>query len=161
MTNEQIKKEFSTWINLDRPAVWVRNYFKNGEWYITNSPAWDENYVYIVDNEHAELRKLQKDEPYTKFQIWREFEEEWWDCECPMWNPKHKFRVKPKEWYEDPEMVDKPVWVSDAYSSKEYITLFKRYDKSSQYPIVTSRGNFKTARPVKPEECYQEVSQCK
>jgi len=161
MNDTQIKKEFNRWLEAGRPTVLVKDFSQGEEWYTVRCPAWSRNKIYIVEDHQAELRKLQIDEPDTKFQIWREFEEEWWECECPMWNPKHKFRVKPKEWYEDPEMVDKPVWVSDDYSSEEYITLFKRFSKGSQYPIVTAAGNFKTARPVKPEECYQGVSQCK
>jgi len=152
MTDEQVIKEFERWIDAGRPRVW---YSDAGRlWVSTNCPRWDEDTTYIVDDEQAELRKLQIDKPETKFQIkildrWRDAEPE------ELWSTTYEYRVKPTEWYEDPNMIGKPVWVRD-YNDEEWdIDIFVNYADGKERPFHCKSCSWAYTKPVKPEECYQ------
>ena len=62
-----------------------------------------------------------------------------------------------KEWYEDPDMVGKPVWVRDGVNSYWSIDIFMSYVDGADFPFYTNFDYYKQAKPVKPEECYQGV----
>ena len=55
------KEEICYWAeHPDRTKLWSRS--KNGDkWLIVQNPSWRDDYVYIVDDEWAELRKAQAD----------------------------------------------------------------------------------------------------
>ena len=55
---------------------WVKD-SKHG-WIPTGVPTWPENNIHIVDDVHAELRKLQIDKPETKFKV--KLSAEWEDA---------------------------------------------------------------------------------
>jgi len=154
MCNEQIKKEFIRWINAGRPKVWYKR--SNNSWgYVVGAPAWDYRDIYIVDDEQAELRKLQIDEPDTKFQAYTSFNNEpasWVECE-PSWDIHCKYRVKLSEWYEDENAFGKPVWVCDSTMHWK-IDIFKAYKEDAKFKYRCSCGNWEIAKPVKPKDCY-------
>ena len=154
MTDEQLKQEFARWIDAGRPVVWYKR--NDGSWgYVNAAPSWNNEDIYIVDDEHAELRKLQIDKPETKFE-W--FNGQRW-CNCgsvPNWEPGRKYRVKPKEWYEDLDMIGKPVWVRDEDNEKWGIDIFIDYTDDKKYPFLCRNSDWTFAKPVKPEDLYQE-----
>jgi hypothetical protein len=94
MTDKEIIKEFTRWINADRPKVW----YKDGEqgWTTASAPNWGNKDVYfIVNDEQAEIRRHLVDNPDTKFEIkildrWRDAEPE------ELWLTNHEYRVKPE-----------------------------------------------------------------
>jgi len=59
------------------------------------------------------------------------------------------------EWYEDPNMIGKPVWVRDEDNDLWDVELFRAYNKDAEFPFYTNFDYYKQAKPVQPEECYQ------
>jgi len=158
MTDAQLKQEFARWIDAGRPAVWYKSTTSNPRWLASGrqNTCWKySDTIYIVDDEQAELRKLQIDKPETKFE-W--FNGQRW-CNCgsvPNWEPGRKYRVKPKEWYEDLDMIGKPVWVRDEDNEKWGIDIFIDYTDDKKYPFLCRNSDWTFAKPVKPEDLYQE-----
>ena len=153
MTNEQLIKEFERWILAGKPYVWVQQ--DSDSWYISPTTCWNSSDVtYIIDDEHATLRKLQIDEPDTKFQVYHTSTMKWETVE-PVWEPGRKYRIKRTEWYEDPAMVDKPIWVKDDDSMCWGIDIFLKYTRGVRYPFECRGSNWKEAKPIKPEDLYQ------
>jgi len=157
MTDAQLKQEFARWIDAGRPVVWYKR--NDGSWgYVNEGPSWNNEDIYIVDDEQAELRKLQIDNPETKFE-W--FNGQRW-CNCgsvPNWELGRKYRIKRTEWYEDPNIVGKPIWVRD-YNDEEWdIDIFMNYADGKKRPFHCKSCSWGYAKPVKPEECYQEVKE--
>ena len=156
MTDEKLIKEFTRWVLVGKPSVWVK---QDGDtvWYTKHTTYQNSSKVtYIVDDEHARFRKLQVDEPDTKFQAFDTKEKDWYDCD-PTWDIGCKYRVKPKEWYEGPNVIGKPLWVWDAEEEPD-IDLFIEYVNNSEYPFKCKNGSWKQAKPVKPEDLYQGVN---
>jgi len=154
MTNEEIRKEFSRWISIRRDNVWCR-YPHEKFWSLKNIPTWNETEIYIVDDKQAKLKKLQIDKPETQFQMYDVSLRKWVEC-TPTWNICTRYRIKPKEWYEDPDMIDKPVWVRDFKEREWLLRTFKNYEKDTKYPFVVRGGaSWQYAKPVKPEDLYQ------
>ena len=150
-----IIKEFERWINADRPKVWVKGK-EDDRWDTMRVPCWNSSgLVYIVDDEQAELRKLQIDEPDTKFQWFNV--QEWRNCN-PSWDIDIEYRVKPKEWYEDENMVGKPIWVRDCTTDEWDLDIFVKYDPKHNFEFVGKSFMWKYAKPVKPEDLYQGVT---
>ena len=122
MTNKEIIKEFERWISAGRPKVWVKalNYQKS-EWILISvQPEWSKDNIYIVDDHQAELRKLQIDNPDTKFQACKPSsskEECWYDC-TPIWYLNCRYRIKPKE----PETKTIYEWIYKSNSTGRWFT---------------------------------------
>ena len=157
-----IIKEFERWINTGRPTVWVKGE-EDDRWDTMRAPCWNSSgLVYIVDDEQAELRKLQVDKPDAKFQWYNEVAKEWQTIQDLNWdfNPDVKYRLKPAEWYEDPRMIGKPVWVRNQETDSWKIRIFKKY---KIHRFFTEANTIETdigwiyAKPVKPEDLYQGV----
>ena len=98
MTDEQIKKEFERWVNLGRPNVWVKK--PGDEWKKVTHSMWERNeYVYIIDDRYAEIRKAFYDGETIQL---RDFYYgcEWYDWNEkyePKWNSYSDIRIKPEE----------------------------------------------------------------
>ena len=60
---------------------------------------------------------------------------------------------RPKEWYEDPEMIGKPVWVRDRGTHNWKVRIFEGYNDDKY--ITSEYIEWKYAKPVKPEDLYQ------
>jgi len=156
MTEKQLIKEFERWVKAGRPKMWYKR--SNGSWgYVSGIPSWNNKDIYIVDDDHTELRKLQIDEPDAKFQYYNEIAKEWQTIQDLNWdfNPDVKYRLKPTEWYEDPDMVGKPVWVRD-YNNEEWdIDILVNYADEKKSPFRCKSCSWTYAKPVKPEDLYQ------
>ena len=158
MTNEQIKTEFARWVDTGRPSVWVRDAKDNNtRWSKLHRPSWDSNTMYYVtDDKHAELRKLQIDKPDIKLQI-KSMDGCWIDAVIVYWDINAEYRAKPKEWYEDPNIVGKPIWARELENSPWYLDVFKEYNSYNFRPFKCERNTWKYAKPVKPGKCYKGV----
>ena len=94
MTNEELIKEFIRWVNNGRGKVWYLNC--DNRWELLY-PAWTNLSVYITNDKHAKLRRLQIDEPYSKFEVvWDEVAKE----VEPTWDIDKNYRVKAEPVYE-------------------------------------------------------------
>jgi len=156
MTNEQIKKEFSRWIDAGKPPVWTNDIDNPITWSLIQLPTWAvDHYIYIVDDKHAELRKLQIDEPNTKFEYYEPIAKVWVSANMPSWNTNIKYRVKPKEWFEDLDMVGKPVWIRDNELDDWEISTFHKYDNNLMYEYICASGSWKYAKPVTCDDLYK------
>ncbi len=168
MTNKELISEFKRWLNTNKPKVYIKSisHFKEDIWEFTYIPNWTSNTYYIVDDAHAEFRKLQIEKPDTQFQL-LQYQEAgldsngepkvkavWVDCK-PDWNLNEKYRIKPLEWYEDPNMIDKPIWVRDDDTEKWSIDIFLGYTASASCQFNCKDGRWYYAKPVKPEDLYQ------
>jgi hypothetical protein len=60
-----------------------------------------------------------------------------------------------KKWYEDPDMVGKPVWVRDNYKDEWSIGIFVNYTDEKEYPFRCKYSDWLYAKPIKPEDLYQ------
>jgi len=158
MTNEELMKEFKRWMDAGRPQVYVRtiSHFKDDIWKSISNPIWSSNEYYIVNDEQAELRKLQIEKPDTQFQWFYEEEREWLDLECsPLWDTLVKYRIKPSKWYEDPNMYNKPCWFRNDEDEEWELHIFKGYGIDESYHFISSTNVWKYAKPVKSEDLYQ------
>jgi len=168
MTNEELINEFKRWISAGRPKVYIRSisHFKEDIWEFTYIPNWTSNTYYVVDNAHAEFRKLQIEKPDTQFQL-LQYQEAgldsnseskvkavWVNCK-PDWNLNEKYRIKPLEWYNNPNMKNKPVWVKSHKDNEWEIDIFLSYHKNDRLPFNCLNDCWKYAKPVKPEDLYQ------
>jgi len=150
MTNKQIKAEFARWIDADRPSIWIKFEDIESKWELKDKVSWDSNQLYyIVGDNHSELRKLQIDEPNTKFQVKSKIDGEWKDISIIFWDLVSKYRVKPKEWYEDPNMIDKYIWVRNYTTEEWLIYRYTGYIKDARFPYKTFGKCWKYAIPVK------------
>jgi len=157
MTREEVKKEFNRWVDKKQPAVWVKKRTSN-IWSLEITPFWKyykNEYIYIVDDEQAELRKLQINKPDTKFQYYDSLSNHWFSKSNPKWCINTKYRKKPKEWYKADDAIGKPVYVRVSGESEWCISMFGRYDKENSTFIDIYEIEWKYAKPVKPEDLYQ------
>jgi hypothetical protein len=81
----------------------------------------------------------------------------WKDCDKPSWYKGVEYRVKPIEWYEDPAMTGKLVWVRDSKDDDWVINTFNGYASNNSYPFGCGDDMYRYAKPVKPEDLYQGV----
>ena len=160
MTKKEVIKEFKRWIKSGQPNVWIKELnTENDEWFKMPLPCWNsfKNLYYIVNDRHAELRKLYFDNPNIKFQIKPKHFKEWTDvkCEDDLWNTNFDYRIKPLEWYKDPNMVGKPVWVRDEDEEEWTLDIFYNIDENDKYKFAYRFDGWVYAKPVKPQDCYQ------
>jgi len=78
-------------------AVWWREKTFDS-WKLIKNPLWSEDYVYVVDNKYAELRKKSVDEDRA-IQMYNTIDSKW---ETPTFNldfsaPIESYRLEPKE----------------------------------------------------------------
>ena len=71
--------------------VWYKS---DGCWYDIIKPIWVKKLHYIVDDKHAELRKLQHDKPETEFEIKHPQQTEWCYFDGENWELDKDYRVK-------------------------------------------------------------------
>jgi len=96
MNKEQLKKEFSKWLDNGRPKVWVG--YGNGAWDISTEPFMCEDCIYVIDDEMAFFRKAWLDGRRLQWQqadteTWFTFEVE------PDWSyfKPEKLRIHPED----------------------------------------------------------------
>jgi len=90
MSHEHWKNEINRWADSpEGTKVWCRQTIK---WVLYSAPSWSKKFQYIVDDCHAELRKLQIDEPETKFEM-RDVDK-WYCVEVSAWLIDEEYRVK-------------------------------------------------------------------
>ena len=97
MTNEELIREFSKWVNSGKGDVWYRK-ANTKKWCIA-FPNWEGNGHYIVEDKHTEFRKLKIDKPSTEFEF-RKGENDWSIARHPNWDVKLEYRVKAEPVYE-------------------------------------------------------------
>jgi len=101
--NNVNKQEIQRWLNtLDEPLIWVKekeNTFSSWHKQPFLSCNWLDNYIYIIDDNLAELRKLQIDKPGTKFEYWSERSKKWKKIQPINWNINIDYRIKIKYKY--------------------------------------------------------------
>ena len=66
-------------------------------WDLINKPGWVEDNIYIVDDAHAELRKLQIDKPKTKFKV--KISTGWKNIDNKLWRIDWEYKVV--DWTDD------------------------------------------------------------
>ena len=96
MTDKALIDEFCRWVDNGKGDVWYQN-ITTKEWY-TTYPTWDSTGHYITNDKHQELRRLQIDEPDTKFEFFG-IKDRWVEAK-PQWNIELKYRVKVEPVYE-------------------------------------------------------------
>jgi len=154
----QHRAEIHRWADSqDGTRVWVRNSLGcASDWMVVSNPSWNEDVYYIVDDRHAELRKLQIDEPETIFEC-LVYAGNWLVKVEPIWNIVAEYRVKPEPKWTD-NLEENPVlcWLWDELKDRRvYAQYVKNFDTGTTYPFITvTRTRFKYAEPVKSEECY-------
>ena len=135
MTHEQ---EIIRWAkSLNRTKVWCKSDL--ADWSITHVPRWTDDTIYIVDDIHAELRKLQADKPETKFELLSKLKRGEWVDTDPGWQLDREYRVKaePKtETYY--EVVVENRHTTDWYISNELFTQC-RIDEYKESIVKTGR----------------------
>ena len=160
MNNEEIKNEFAKWIDLEKPTIWYRKHNNKSEWKESRLVSWEDKYIYIINDRYSELRKLQIDNPKTKFQM-KQFQqagydnkgnvqvkEVWIDVE-PNWDYTTVYRVKPLEWYKKEENRGKPIWVRDNECEEWYVDIFL-CKEGSRY--ICEGSYWKYAKPITKDE---------
>jgi len=63
--------------------------------------------------------------------------------------------ITQQQWYEDPDMVGKPVKVRDDEDEEWCVTVFTKFE-SSPYPFKCAFHFYKYAEPVTAADLYQE-----
>jgi len=96
MTDKALIDEFCRWVDNGKGDVWYQN-ITTKEWY-TTYPTWDSTGHYITNDKHQELRRLQIDEPDTKFEFFG-IKDRWVEAK-PQWNIELEYRVKVEPVYE-------------------------------------------------------------
>jgi len=155
------KKEIQRWLNnSSEPKVWVIAIFKKN-WQLRKFSTcyWEDYCYYIIDDEQAELRKLQIDERRAEFEYYSVLKHGWVYTEKPLWNKYGQYRVKPifkvrdKIKYRDcNEVCTIKSILDDRYmlDNKEYILFTNQFEyellkDEFEYPIfkATSKGTDK------------------
>ena len=140
MTNEELKKEFSRWVDNDKGKVWYRN-----EYWTFVTPMWNNTGHYITNDKHAELRRLAIDEPDTEFEFTNEHMNKWIDADGAYFSEQNEYRVKKVE------PVYEYQWVIYLESIKEYV--FSDF--------VVSKEELDIAPTAKVVERYEESKRIK
>ena len=117
----------------ERTEVWARS--ETGKWHRYLSPAWNPRFVYVVDNEWAELRKAQADG--KQLQYYYADERQWTDANLsqPCKNSIRDWRIKPEE------PVYEWQWVYQTDDGKFHITglSYKSEEDMRKYVNPTGR----------------------
>jgi len=153
MTREQAKKwlpEITHWANGGNLWYW----YDNKEWVKIDNIYFEtlDDIKIVIEDKHFEARKafalgepieisLFNDEPFER-------------CENPIWNDIHKYRPKPKQWY-DTVSKENPVlchfWDTPSIKHAGHIVGYKNN------MFLYRDGYWRYAEPVKPEECWKEI----
>ena len=144
--------------------VWFRKESEVGEWWLTDNPIFTEGYIYVPDDEYAELRKALFDGKSVEVNRnsilgkvgydWREIEK------SDMWVfPPHYYRIKPEDsdwWKQLDGTVEKGVWCR--VWSKATSTVRLIVDRLSQYEYVADDGAYwENAEPLTREEIMSHI----
>ena len=92
---KKFKKEFQFWE--DTGQIWERN-LNECKWWLVTNPIFEDNYVYVIPDKYAELRKAWIEG--GQIQSRTECRPEWHNIQNPLWSDKAEYRIKPI-WYED------------------------------------------------------------
>ena len=85
-------EEFKRWIDSGRCDVWTRHNSPCSNWSRAYCPSWNQDNIYIVNDKHTELRKIQADNPGIEFEV--ELVDGWTDVREPEWSLYNEYRVK-------------------------------------------------------------------
>ena len=96
MTNEELVKEFKRWIDADRPMVWFKEIACEDEWETTLVPKWNNYSVYIVDDKHAEIRKMKNDDDSLVIEFYDDGAKKWREPRDLNWDLRTQYRIKPE-----------------------------------------------------------------
>ncbi len=95
------KKEIERWANCpDGTKVWVRGNGDSKGWFLFESidVIWNKNFIYIVDDEYAELRKAEADG--KTIQMSNRDRTDWVDWDKPSYTrPAIEYRIKSEDIY--------------------------------------------------------------
>lgn len=82
---------------------------------------------------------------------------EWEDAKTPLWGDDKKYRIKPKEWYENIPEHGRLCWVQDELHHEKAITIIVRYDNENRMcKFVSFRHHtWKYATPLTNDEIKQ------
>lgn len=159
MNREVIKKykeAFDWW--LEGGKVWTKKGYDI--WHINKLPHWGcEDCIYIPDDEYAELRKAFWDGKKLQF-IPKNMKNEKWqdwnldDCPSKISFQTNKWRIKPKEWYENLDGTRENgviCWVWDEEKEEDkVISLVIDYKRTDSYPFKTYLyQSWECAEPIK------------
>ena len=145
MTKREIKNEMARWVDSGFKQVWC-NTNENG-WITVLIPSWTPAHKWIVDDEHAELRKLQFNKPNTKFQMYNTFENVWEDAiGNALWLPNIDYQVKPEPVYEyqwlykyTPDLGEPIYLMTEKYHTRKETILNEYYGASEPIPFEPSK----------------------
>ncbi len=91
-----------------------------------------------------------------------------WDSnfgQCPVREGQDRWRFRgfsklhelvEQQWYEDPDMVGKPVKVRDSGKDSWEVYYFSRYNGTNHMPYYAGGTNWKYAEPLTAADLYQE-----
>jgi len=131
-------------------CVWYRHR-KSKSWVKAFVPEWHKDYHLIIDDKHAKLRKLQIDEPNTKFEFQAD-DGNWFDT-VPTWLTITEYRVKVKhEWEDDLECGAILCWCRDYKDEIPKADVIVRH--ATKFHYQGRNGSYRYAEPIKPKECY-------
>ena len=92
MTKEQAKKhgEVIKWYcdNADQGVL----YKDCSEWFLTYEPSWTEDFIFVQNDEYAELRKAQADGKIIQHKHCNDSDSKFKDCCYPIWEYEDDFR---------------------------------------------------------------------
>ena len=112
-------------------AVWWREKTFDS-WKLIKNPLWSEDYVYVVDNKYAELRKKSVDEDRA-IQMYNTIDSKW---ETPTFNldfsaPIESYRLEPKE-----DKFNYPIYKRCIYKANFYTGCVVEFTGETEGVIV-------------------------
>ena len=147
------KDEIVRWANsAEGTNVWLKRV--NGVWVIINAPSWDKNYIYIVADEWAELRKAQADGKQLEVLIGSTWISETLLVGHESVSGTNVWRIKSKEVYEWQwviRTVSTGIYditngsytkeeAEDRYSDVKYTKLIEPYEPSKQLVSIDTKS---------------------
>ena len=130
MTNEELKNEFSRWLDNGKGEIWYKT-IDTREWLLVVT-KWCSTGSYITNDKHQELRKLQIDESATKFEIRHPSGS--WHERIPSWDINREYRVMVEPVYEWQYLypVDKNNYALTVHREKGDFEGYERLEKSKR-----------------------------
>lgn len=141
---------------LDGGNVWFRVAGDPKDtWCLNSDPHFVEGYIYVPDDEYAELRKAW----YDGEQIQVKSNGRWISVSKPDWVlPPEDYRIKPKEWYDHLDgTMEKAIlcWVWDDDDATKYMEIVVSKDDEGFW--IKEDILFNYAEPAKMEELKQYI----
>jgi len=87
-------EEIARWVEQDRPKVWFKDY--DGWLLLTETPIWCDDFKYIVDDKHVDIRKQLHDNPGLKVEMLAVYNGDWLSAASPRFQLASDYRIAPK-----------------------------------------------------------------